>query len=68
MLDSQRHKELSGMTPGRSREDKIILLNIKGKEKDNSKVNISNFVLFYQVRLKSALLFRNRLTCIDCNI
>lgn len=53
MLDSQRHKELSGMTPGRSREDKIILLNIKGKEKDNSKVNINNFVLCYQVRLKS---------------
>ena len=38
MLDHQRQKELSGMTPGKVREDKIILLNIKGKEKDNSKV------------------------------
>ncbi len=45
MLDSQRHKELSGMTPGKSREDKIVLLNIKGKEKDNTKVNKSNILL-----------------------
>ena len=38
MLDHQRQKELSGMPQGKIREDKIILLNIKGKEKDNSKV------------------------------
>ena len=40
MLDLQRQKELSGMRPGKLREDKIILLNIKGKEKDNSKVRL----------------------------
>ena len=38
MLDHQRQKELSGMRPAKLREDKIILLNIKGKEKDNTKV------------------------------
>ena len=40
MLDHQRQKELSGMRPGKLREDKLILLNIKVKEKDNTKVNM----------------------------
>ena len=45
MLQKERHKELSGMTQRKVREDKIILLNIKGKEKDNSKVCLYKYFI-----------------------